>query len=438
MLGARIMSVVPKRMVTIFGKRVPLNTVIYFMVAFLMIVSLLLPWISYTIIFPPATVKILAVEGEIRARGYLTGTVEVVSDYTIYDANGEASIVHNTIVGYAPGMIVFLVLLIIIISLYLYLGLLEMGKIRIGPRIIREEPFLIETIALILSLVVCLVFVHFRNILGLRLFQNRILSDLEDSMLASGIDISQRYYHASVDWSMQWGPGYMMFFFITIFLFVWYIDKYLFGKVLNLSSYWKARGHLVFISLLMLAFPLVESSFISGFRTATLTGELAFLRGVHEFTALFHISYYVGYEAQITGWWNRTMVEFSPGVFLLVSGLVVLLFIVFILGVTIWPSRHVVKAEPSITLALPDEEILKRHKALPTALVWKKALDWSLSLIAMLVLVILFIGLVKVFGHVIIVALYREYSGSLWTTPAAYVLVSCILVQFLLVLKPTK
>ena len=93
---------------------------------------------------------------------------------------------------------------------------------------------------------------HFRNILGLRLFQNRILSDLEDSMLASGIDISQRYYHASVDWSMQWGPGYMMFFFITIFLFVWYIDKYLFGKVLNLSSYWKARGHLVFISLLIL------------------------------------------------------------------------------------------------------------------------------------------------------------------------------------------
>ena len=87
---------------------------------------------------------------------------------------------------------------------------------------------------------------------------------------------------------------------------------------------------------------------------------------------------------------------------------------------------------------LPDEEILRRHKALPVTLVWKKALDWALSLIAALVLVLLFIGLVKIFGQVIIIAFYREYSGSLWTTPPAYVLTVCIIIQFLLVLKPTK
>jgi len=428
---------VPKKTIVIFGKRIPVSSIPYLIVFILVVVSIFLPWISYTVTFPEPSIQLLAAEGKIEVKGYLTGEVEMSYDYTIYGAKGEVSVNKGVIHGYAPGLLMFLALVVATAAIYLYLFLLETEKFTIGPRFLRENRALLDTLAVTLIMVTAVLFVHVHNILVVSLIESGMIADLRSSILVEGMGLSERFYHTTTSWNLTWGLGYTIFFIASILAYVNYIDKYLLKGSLNLSSYWRVRGHLIFLSFLMFAYPLAETGLVRSFKAITEVGEVELIKGVHAFTGLFHISYQYT-EVATSEWQNRVLVEMAPGVFIALFVLIVLSLVIFMAGVTIWPSRYVMKAEPFITLALPDEEILKRHKALPIALMWRRALDWVLSLIALLMLVIIFLALVKFLGHVAIVAEHREHSGTLWTTLPATILVVCVMTQLVLALKPTK
>jgi len=407
------MGAVPKKMVTIFGRRVPASALVYLFIIILLSTSLLLPWVYLRIDFPEPTIKLLAVDGTITLIGYVFGVVKMVEDYTVYEAGGEVKVVDAVLYGFSKAMLVFFVLMILAIAIYVYIFFLELGKFEIGPSFLRKMRFELETIAVVVLTFVCLVFVYYHNTLAVDLLGMTYFSSEKTDFLANGLNFVQQYSHTSIAIHLTWAPGYILMYLTTILALVVYIDRYYLSGVLNLSNYWRLRGHLLFIMFFALGFPLAEASLSGSFNV---------------WTSLFSITYYG----------NVVIVSPASMSFLVAFITIVLMFLVFIFGTTLWPSKHVVKAEPFITLALPDEEILRRHKALPVALAWKRMFDWVLSIMAFFAIAFLYVGIVKELGSFYIVVWYREHMGLLWTTPSAYIVVICLLIQALIALKPTK
>jgi len=425
-------------MVVIFGKRIPLSALLYLFIVGLLVISMLLPWVYFEVSFPPPRVKLLAAEGRIRVVGYITGYVYILHEYIAYGAGGEITGVSEIARGIVYWMIVYFILVMVATALYFYIFLLETEKVKIGPEFLQRHRFLLETVALGILLAVAVSFIHVHNVLAMELITGGLIVDEKGAVLSSGYSISQRFSYTTTEWRLSWAPGFVLFFIVTIIAYIYYVDKYFLKGILNLAPYWRVRGLLTMISVIMLAFPLAECAQVGGCKVATPIGETELRRGYHTFTSLFHIAYYTTGAGGSTSWESKVIVSLSNMVFVVLTILIIFMFVIFLLGAVAWPCRYVIKAEPFITLALPDEEILRRHKALPSILAWKKALDIALSVIAGLTLVLLFIGFVKFLGQIYITVAFMEHLGILWTTPAAYILALCLFAQTLLILKPTK
>jgi len=307
---------------------------------------------------------------------------------------------------------------LVILAIYVIIFLIELEKIRFVPSIMGEPSFLIETVAVVLMLVVAVLFTYVHNIMTVVIQSDggrleNVLVSYKYTFFSDGQALESQHAHTSDKWSMIWGPGYILFTLATIFAFLLYLDRYLLRGALDLSNYWRFRGHIAILTYLLLAFPISEAIISDSF---------------HTWSPLIHITYFG----------QGFYIEKTVNGFMIMTIFVTLQFVVFLLGVMVLPSRHVMKAQPFITLALPDEEILRRHKMLPVVTRWKKIVDWLLSILAFLALAFFYIGLLRELGSLAIFIYYKGRIGLFWTTPTAYILTLAMMIQSAIILKPTK
>jgi len=418
-------------MVTILRWRVPAMFLVYTFIVALLVVSIILPWVHSSVTLSKL-VDILSAEGSLSFTIYLWGHYDLSGSITAYTGEGTAvSIPFPSIAGTVSAMYLVLACVIVVLVINLLLALTELGKFSFLERITGGLRFILETASIFISLLVSIYFAFFHN--TFRVADSNV-GALKSYLLTVALDVSSTFTHTSISYSFSWGPGYLMFFLSTIIMLLIYIDRYVFTEMLELSSMWKFRGHLCLFALFMSAFPITEA----------VIGE-----SFHMWSGLHHIVVFeYGYIA-----------ESNPSVFIKMVVLIYLDVIIFMLGTTILPSRHIMKSTPFITLTLPDEEILRRHKMLPKVTRWKRIVDLSISIIAFLSLAYLYIGLIRGLGGLTLAI--TKYGGEIpesiiqeapwitawsipasagvsWTTPPAYILTIVLLIQALIVLKPTR
>ena len=297
--------------------------------------------------------------------------------------------------------------------LYVILILTELGKIKTPFLTKTTTQFYIETLAVVLLMVTAIIFVYLHNIITTGISEVGNLGALKADIFQDGRQLRDIYTHTSVSWSLSWGPGYIIFVLSTLYALAIYIDRHLFSTILNLSTYWRLRGHFVILSYYLMGFPIAEA----------VVGQ-----------------YYYTWTPLLTIIYTRegVGVEWANPSFTIMFIIIAIMAIVYILGVTVFPLKYVIKAEPFITLALPDEEILRRHRILPITLQWKRNIDILLSILSFLAIAIFYVGLVRGLGRLLIIIYVIEKTGILWTTPTALILTVCIIAQVVLILKPTK
>ncbi len=424
-------SAVPKRMVTIYKWRVPAMFLVYMFIVILLVISAILPWVHCSVTLTKL-VDILSAEGSICLNVYLWGHYELSGSITAYTKEGvEVSIPFHNASGVISAMYPVFASVIILIVLNLILALSELGKFKFLERITDRIRFIIETACWVIALMTSLYFAYFHNTFGI---MDSNIGSTKASLYSNAYQVTVEYTHTDIGYSFSWGPGYVIFFICTVLITLMYIDKYIFTDMLELSSMWRFRGHLNVFALFMLAYPFAEA----------VVGD-----SYHMWSSLYHL---VVFD-------YGCIAELNPSVFIKMVVLIYINMILFTLGTTILPSRHVMKSTPFITLALPDEEILRRHKMLPSVTRWKRVIDFSISIIAFIALVLWYLGLVRglggvsisisQYGGVVPEAILTESPwiakwsippavGELWSTPPAYILTITIMIQALIILKPTR
>lgn len=409
------MSVVPKAMITLFGKRIPVLVLFYVGIIIGIVISMVLPWVLVSVVFVPELAE-LSVEGSMSIIGYIWGGFVITWNYVVHELGGVSGAPETgTIYMFTNLFVGFFSILLVILAVYVVLILVELDKIKIGFLKSEGGRFIIETLVVSLMMILSILFAHLHNV-ALLVPENVGVVAEKMNLYESGKDIANIYAHTRASWCLGWGLGFIIFVLTTIFAMILYFDKYLFKGALNLSVYWRVRGHLLIIAYYLLAFPLVEAIISGGTNT------------YYVWTGIFYTVYLE----------DGIYFSFVSPSFVIMLIIMTLIIVLFILGVTVFPSRYVMKAEPFITLALPDEEIVRRHKILPIAMQWRKSIDLLMSILSFFVIAFLYIGMVRELGHLSVIIYYIEHVGMLWTTPAAYIVTCSIIAQALLILKPTK
>ena len=409
------MSVVPKTMVTLFGKRIPALVLLYVGILVGIVVSIVFPWIFISVVFVPELAE-LSAEGSMSITAYVWGTVIVAWSYVVHELGGaskppESGVLHL----YANSFIAFFSILLIALAIYAILILVELEKIKTRFLSSVRSRFVMETVAVSLMMILSILFAHLHNAILLSPENVRIVAE-KMSLYESGKGVANIYAHTRTSWCFSWGTGFIVFLVTTIFAMIIYFDRYFLKGTLNLSMYWRVRGHMLLVAYYLLALPLVEAIVSRG------------VNMYHTWTGLFYVVYLE----------EGVYLSFASSSFVIMFIIMALMIVLFLLGTMVFPSRYVMKAEPFITLALSDEEIIRRHKILPIAIQWRKSIDLLISILSFFALAFFYVGIVRELGYLSVIIYYIEHMGMLWTTPAAYILTCCVILQALLILKPTK
>lgn len=429
----------PKKYITIYRWRVPVVTLGRAIFILLLIVAVLLPWTQARAILGETPLKQSAAMGSIDYYIYPLGFLVNITNIVTYDFAGNPTEHFHYDVSFSPTIMAFGLLVVILIVLNLLLLLYE-SDFRasfvkaLQSKISVQLYFVLETIIAILAMALVFVYSYAINILsvdGLSIYQIKI------DFLESVYHFKSTYYHTKDPvFIYQWGAGFILFFLVASALFVYWLDKYYFVEKLDLSISWRLRGHMIILSIIYMLLPNTEAIIGSTY---------------HVWSLVFH--------EVITE--ESIVIEANPAIMIWALILLIAEGAIFILGAKYLPSRYLMKATPFITLALPDDELTRRHKMLPTVTRWYRLIDWGISLIAFVILGLFYVIFVRGFGTLALdilkeggAVVYRKgaqwslvwsytiyeggINGVLWTVTPAHLLVLFVVIQALMILRPTR
>ncbi len=402
-----LVSVVPKRMVTIFGRRVSLWALLYAGILILLILSLALPWISLVLSLKP-TATVGCAEGYVRVNIFLWGIERVESAITGTDSTGRKALLESSVESYRHYQILpFLGLVLVIMFCFAIMLLSELEILGISERILR----LVDLLAVILMMLTAVVFVYYQDVLY-SAYNGRVFAD-RVALFRKYMEIREDYSHTAACFYMRWGIGFLIFlaaFFLYVIIFV---DKHVFKGKYDLSNYWRVRAHMALLMLLSSFFPIAEA--IDG-------------PTFYRWSLLFTITY--------RG--SSPTISIASLSFIALEIFIILDLIVVILAMAVLPSKHVMKATPFISLALPEEEIIRRHRMLPIVMRYKNLVDYTMSLMMFVCFYIIYVVFVKNLGALAVEITYKLSTGILWTTTTAWLMFILIVFQAFLVFKPVR
>jgi len=429
------MSIAPRRMVRIWKWRIPAMGLFYLFLVALIGLSLVLPWTHITAVFNP-THPTGSCEGYIIYDAYIWGSERLSVNLYGVDAEGRPSLDSNLVLSSMTlGELIYFVGCVAVLLLYLAAFLTEMNIIRLE----RKYEMIFEAIATSLMLIILISFglgsetllvgLPSQINIGPYTLTASTIGGLRSAIYGLSKAIMGDYPRTDVNFSLYWGPGYFIFFIAFIIAFLSLVDRKIVKEKLDLSWYWRLRLHLAILALLAMFFPVAEHV---EYRAGAASGAFFkwLLLGAIKYTdsGITIISRYAT-EASVINYPSLESLIFAVSL--------ILTLVIIFLTVAILPSKHLTKETPFITLTLPEDEIIRRHKMLPKITMWLKLMDWLVMIISIVAIYFGFRFYVWQLG-LISIYLAKGGIGFLWTTAISYIVVTAIVIQFLITLVPVK
>ena len=419
------MQAVPRRMVTIWKWRVPITGLFYLFMIVLVGISLVLPWSRTSAVFQQ-THPVYSSKGHITIDIFLWGA-EIISVYLYgIDIDGNPTEFRTVFATAVPWYItIFLLMGCTVLGLYIYLLLGELGIINIEEK----RKVLLEVVSLFLMLGTLVGFEFgIENMSSA--FSSYTVGVDRYAIFGFIQDIRKFYYYTAVSFSLGWAPGYAVFFAAFFVALVAFLDRRIAREKLDLSWYWRLRFHLSALALLALFFPIADHIEYRG-----LAGG-----GFYKWGLLFGaIRYGIGGASLVNTYFTEKGILALPSIeAIMLSILLATIMVIVIMTVRFLPSRHLTKATPFITLALPEDEIMRRHKMLPIVSRWLRVMDWLIALVSIVAIYVAFRLYVWQLGVVDVTVVVREKIGVFWTTIVSYIAIISLVIQFLMTLIPIR
>jgi len=429
------MSIAPRRMVRIWKWRVPAMSLFYIFIVVLIGLSLVLPWTHISAVFNP-THPTGSCEGYISYDAYIWGSERLSVDLYGVDAEGTPSLDFDLILSAMTfGELIYLIGCVVALLLYLAAFLTEMNIIRLA----RKYETIFEIVAVSLMLIILIGFGLGSEMLLIGLpsqinigpytLTASTIGGLKSALYGLFRTILGDYPRTGANFSSYWGGGYFIFFIAFIIALLSLVDRKIAKEKLDLSRYWRLRLHLGILALLTVFFPIAEHvEYRAGAASGVFFKWLLFGAFRYTDSGITTVSTYAT-EASVINFPSLESLIFAVSL--------ILMLIVIFLTVGVLPSKHLTKENPFITLALPEDEIMRRHKMLPKITMWLKLMDWLVMIISIVAIYFGFRLYVWQLG-VVSVYLAKGGIGLLWTTAVSYIAVTAIVIQMLVTLVPIK
>lgn len=423
-VGESTMQARPKRTIKIFVWKISVSAIYRTIIILLLFVSLVLPWTQMTVSFIPPELKSNAIEGYLQLRVYSIGIIHDETSLKIYDPAGKnATLIYSLSTLSGELFAIFGIFVVVLIILNTLLLISEFKPMQL---ILRKYK-LIELISVVLGLSLIVAYVYVANVLPVG---DGNVGVLKINLWNEANDLMAEHRVLRYSFYVGWGFGLVLFFICaTCNLIVW-VDRHIFIERYNLSNWWRFRGHMILISTLCAILPIAES-ITPPLKSIGLEG------GYYVWSSLFIVAMIIDMEGI-----RLVQTSLLPplGVLIAILILAIWTFLSFIISARSLPARYLMSATPYISLTLPDDELARRHKMLPVVSEWYRVVSLKLSLLAFVIAVLIYMFLVHGlgFGQGSIAIEIEGGKGLFRTTLSAWVLVILVLLQALLVFRPTK